>query len=68
MFEANNYWSNMERINHHAILMERAITGGADWMSSNLVYYVREKLIEWEENGKERISPEASHIDLSRYI
>ena len=30
--------------------------------------YVREKLIEWEENGKERISPETSHIDLSRYI
>ena len=48
--------------------MERAIAGGADWMSSNLVCYVREKLIEWEENGKERISPESSHIDLSRYI
>ena len=37
MLEASNYWSNMERINHHAILMERAIAGGADWMSSNLV-------------------------------
>ena len=61
-------WTKTKVINHNINFIERAIAGATDWMSSNLVCYVREKLIEWEENGKERISPESSHIDLSRYI